>query len=95
MLKKLMITTAVTALMIGSALAAEGDGIHRPDAGAVHDTSAGRDTSTRDDDAKSTRQRTATSSAKFINSQRQDQYLGVQVQGHRRHRRPMTRRSAT
>jgi sporulation protein YlmC with PRC-barrel domain len=65
MLKKLMITTAITAFMIGGA-AAEGMSPSAPATPAPIAKSAGT---------------TATSSAKFVNSQRQDQYLASKFKG--------------
>jgi sporulation protein YlmC with PRC-barrel domain len=82
MLKKLMITTALTALMIGGA-AAEGMSPNPP--AATPAPSAAPAPATKSPDAKSTEMSTpaasSTSSAKFINSQRQDQFLASKFKG--------------
>jgi sporulation protein YlmC with PRC-barrel domain len=86
MLKKLMITTAITALMIGGA-AAEGMSPNSPAATpAPPATPAPAVTpATPAPAAKSTEMSTpaasSTSSAKFINSQRQDQFLASKFKG--------------
>jgi sporulation protein YlmC with PRC-barrel domain len=73
MLKKLMITTAFTALMLGGA-AAEGTSPNSPAATpALSATPAPA--------AKSTEMTAPASSAKFINSQQQDQYLASKFKG--------------
>src|SRR4051794_37616736 len=69
MLKRLMITTAITAVMIGGA-AAEGMSPSAPATPAPAATTPAPTAST-----------TATSSAKFVNSQRQDQYLASKFRG--------------
>src|SRR4051794_38946417 len=69
MLKRLMITTAITAVMIGGA-AAEGMSPSAPATPAPAATTPAPTAST-----------TATSSAKFVNSQRQDQYLASKFKG--------------
>jgi len=66
MLKKLMITTAVTGLMIGSAMA---EGMQNPPAATPAPA------------AKSTEMTAPASSAKFINAQRQDQFLASKFKG--------------
>ena len=86
MLKKLMITTAITALMIGGA-AAEGMSPNLPAATpAPSATPAPAVTpATPAPAAKSTEMSTpaasSTNSAKFINSQRQDQFLASKFKG--------------
>jgi len=76
MLKKLMITTAVSGLMIGSALAAE-DTMSKS---ATTPAPAAKSTEmTRPNPASSTS--ASTSSAKFVNSQRSDQYLASKFKG--------------
>lgn len=86
MLKKLMITTAITALMIGGA-AAEGMSPNSPAATpAPSATPAPAVTpATPAPAAKSTEMSTpaasSTNSAKFINSQRQDQFLASKFKG--------------
>ena len=75
MLKKLMITTAVAALMIGGA-AAEG---MSPSSPAATPAPAAKSTDTSKAAAPSTT--ASTSSAKFINSQRQDQFLASKFKG--------------
>jgi sporulation protein YlmC with PRC-barrel domain len=82
MLKKLMITTAVTALMIGGA-AAEGMSPNSP-AGTPAPSATPAPTVTPAPAARSTEMSTpaaSTSSAKFINSQRQDQFLASKFKG--------------
>jgi hypothetical protein len=74
MLKKLMISTAITALMIGGA-AAEGMTPSSP-----HATPAPAATSTTDM-SKAPATTAAASSAKFVNSQRQDQFLASKFKG--------------
>jgi sporulation protein YlmC with PRC-barrel domain len=69
MLKRLMITTAVTALMIGGA-AAQGMSPNAPAPSATTPAPAAKSADT-----------TAASSAKFVNSQRQDQYLASKFKG--------------
>ena len=64
MLKKLMLTTAIGGLMIGSALAAENNAMSP----APVNPPAAAST-------------TGSSSAKFVNSQRQDQYLASKFKG--------------
>ena len=70
MLKKLMITTAISGLMIGSAFAA--DDMKSPTASPAPSSSMGTT-------APSTT--AAAPSAKFVNSQRQDQYLASKFKG--------------
>ncbi len=80
MLKKLMITTAIAGLMIGSAFAADdvasppspgaGRQVHRNRRSSVSGVEIDRDTAS-----------PSASSAKFINSQRQDQYLASKFKG--------------
>jgi sporulation protein YlmC with PRC-barrel domain len=81
MLKKLMITTAVTALMIGS-VAAEG---MSPSSPAATPAPAAKSTDTSKAATPSTTASTpsaaSTSSAKFVNSQRQDQFLASKFKG--------------
>ena len=69
MLKKLMITTAIGGLMIGSAFAAED--MKSP---STQPSSSRRL-------RRSTRASPSASSAKFVNSQRQDQYLASKFKG--------------
>src|SRR5258705_5604025 len=73
MLKKLMITTAIGGLMIGSAFA-EGDKSTSP-APAAKSTEMTQPSSSINTASPSA------SSAKFINSQRQDQYLASKFKG--------------
>ena len=76
MLKKLMITTAIGGLMIGSAFA-EGDKSTSP-------APAAKSTEMTQPSSSSSSINTASpsaSSAKFINSQRQDQYLASKFKG--------------
>jgi sporulation protein YlmC with PRC-barrel domain len=77
MLKKLMITTAVTALMIGGA-AAEG---MSPGSPAATPAPAAKSTVTDTSKAATPSTTVSTSSAKFINSQRQDQFLASKFKG--------------
>lgn len=82
MLKKLMITTALTALMIGGA-AAEGMAPNSP-AATPAPSATPAPAVTPAPAAKSTEMSTpaaSTSSAKFINSQRQDQFLASKFKG--------------
>lgn len=82
MLKKLMITTALTALMIGGA-AAEGvspSGPAAPAAPSAMPAPAPAETSAKPT-ATSTPAASSTTSAKFINSQRQDQFLASSFKG--------------
>lgn len=72
MLKKLMITTAIGGLMIGSAFAAD-------DATPMSPAPAPATMST--PPAVTTSSSSTTSSAKFVNSQRQDQYLASKFKG--------------
>ena len=67
MLKKLMITTAIGGLMIGSAFAAD-------DVKSTSPAPAAKST-------EMTQPSSSASSAKFINSQRQDQYLASKFKG--------------
>ena len=69
MLKKLMITTAITSLMIGSAMAAEDMATPASPPPATSST------------AMTPSMAAPASSAKFINSQRQDQYLASKFKG--------------
>jgi hypothetical protein len=71
MLKKLMITTAITGLMMGPAFAAN-------DADKTAPAPAASSTST---EMMKTPAASASSSANFINSQRQDQYLASKFKG--------------
>jgi sporulation protein YlmC with PRC-barrel domain len=70
MLKKLMITTAITSLMIGSAMAAEGTTISPAAPAPAASSTAVTPTAV-----------APAGSAKFINSQRQDQYLASKFKG--------------
>jgi sporulation protein YlmC with PRC-barrel domain len=79
MLKKLMITTALTAFMIGGA-AAEGMSPNSP-AAAPAPTATPAPSATPAPAAKSTDATAPASSAKFVNSQRQDQYLASKFKG--------------
>jgi sporulation protein YlmC with PRC-barrel domain len=74
MLKKLMITTAIGGLMIGSAFAADDMNSPSP-APAAKSTEMTQPSSTINTASPSA------SSAKFINSQRQDQYLASKFKG--------------
>jgi sporulation protein YlmC with PRC-barrel domain len=65
MLKKLMITTAITGLMVGAAAA---QGTQNPPAPAAKST-------------EMTAPSSGSTSAKFVNSQRQDQYLASKFKG--------------
>ena len=79
MLKKLMITTAIAALTIGAANA-EGTQQTAPSATPAPPAS----TATPDSSMKSSemsKPAASTSSAKFVNSQRQDQYLASKFKG--------------
>jgi sporulation protein YlmC with PRC-barrel domain len=79
MLKKLMITTAVSALMMGSALAAnETDKPGAAPAASSTEMKAPAATST---EMKSSATPAATTDAKFVNSQRQDQFLASKFKG--------------
>ena len=86
MLKKLMITTAIAALMIGGA-AAEGMSPNSPAATPAPSATPVPDVTpaTPAPAAKSTEMSTpaasSTNSAKFINSQRQDQFLASKFKG--------------
>ena len=73
MLKKLMITTAIGGLMIGSAFAAD-------DVKSPSPAPAAKSTEMTQPSSSSTASPSA-SSAKFINSQRQDQYLASKFKG--------------
>src|SRR3954464_13570736 len=73
MLKKLMITTAVGGLMIGSAFAAE-------DAKSPSPAPAAKSTEMTQPSSSSSATPSATS-AKFVNSQRQDQYMASKFKG--------------
>ena len=79
MLKKLMITTAMAALMIGGA-AAEGVS-PSPPAATPAPSATPAPAITPAPAAKSTDMTAPASSAKFINSQRQDQYLASKFKG--------------
>src|SRR4051812_11304413 len=72
MLKKLMITTAVSGLMIGSAFAAED---------AKSPTPAPAAKSTEMTQPSSSSATPSATSAKFVNSQRQDQFLASKFKG--------------
>jgi sporulation protein YlmC with PRC-barrel domain len=77
MLKKLMITTAIGGLMVGSAFAAD-------DMKSPSPAPAAKSTEMTQPSSPSSSINTAspsTSSAKFINSQRQDQYLASKFKG--------------
>jgi sporulation protein YlmC with PRC-barrel domain len=83
MLKKLMITTAIGGLMIGSAFAADDMKSPSP-APAAKSTDTTQPSSTMTQPSTSSSINTASpsaSSAKFINSQRQDQYLASKFKG--------------
>jgi sporulation protein YlmC with PRC-barrel domain len=75
MLKKLMITTAIGGLMIGSAFAAEDMKSPSP-APAAKSTEM-----TKPSPSTTTAATPAASSAKFVNSQRQDQFLASKFKG--------------
>jgi len=79
MLKKLMITTAITGLMIGSAMA-EGTP-QSPSAANPAPLSKSSDPAPAAKSSEMTAPVNSTSSAKFINSQRQDQYLASKFKG--------------
>src|SRR5580765_3156857 len=79
MLKKLMITTAITGLMIGSAMA-EG-GPQGPSATNPAPLWKSSDPAPAATSSEMKAPVNATSSAKFINSQRQDQYLESKFKG--------------
>ena len=79
MLKKLMITTAITGLMIGSAMA-EGTP-QNPSAANPAPLSKSSDPAPAAKSSEMTAPVSSTSSAKFINSQRQDQYLASKFKG--------------
>jgi len=73
MLKKLMITTAITGVMMGSALAAnDTDNKMAPPAASSTEMKS---------PAASASTTPATTDAKFVNSQRQDQYLASKFKG--------------
>ena len=76
MLKKLMITTAITGLMMGTALA-EGTP-SSPAPAAKSDTEMKAPAAPA---ASSTEMKGSTDSAKFVNSQRQDQFLASKFKG--------------
>ena len=76
MLKKLMITTAISGLMIGSAFAAEDMKSPSP-APAAKSTEMTQPSSS----SSTTSASAPASSAKFINSQRQDQFLASKFKG--------------
>ena len=79
MLKKLMITTAITGLMIGSAMA---EGVPQsPSAANPAPLSKSSDPAPAAKSSEMTAPVNSTSSAKFINSQRQDQYLASKFKG--------------
>ena len=84
MLKKLMITTAIAALTIGTA-SAEGMQQNTPAATPAPAASTATPDAAKSGDAmKSTemsKPAASTSSAKFVNSQRQDQYLASKFKG--------------
>ena len=80
MLKKLMITTAITALMIGGA-AAEGMSPSSPAATPPAAKSTDTSKAATPSPAASTSTTASASSAKFINSQRQDQFLASKFKG--------------
>ena len=77
MLKKLMITTAIGGLMIGSAFAAEDMKSPSPAPAAKSTEMTQPSSSSSTTNAASA----SASSAKFINSQRQDQYLASKFKG--------------
>ena len=70
MLKKLMITTAIGGLMIGSAFAAD-DATHDEPGACGNDVHA----------SVATTSSSSSTSAKFVSSQRQDQYLASKFKG--------------
>ena len=79
MLKKLMITTAITGLMIGSAMA---EGVPQsPSAANPAPLSKSSDPAPAAKSSEMTAPVNSTNSAKFINSQRQDQYLASKFKG--------------
>jgi sporulation protein YlmC with PRC-barrel domain len=79
MLKKLMITTAVTALMIGGAAA---EGMSPGSTSATPPAAKSTEMNKAPDTNKAAMPSTAsTSSAKFVNSQRQDQFLASKFKG--------------
>jgi len=74
MLKKLMITTAIGGLMIGSAFAAE-------DMKTPSPAPAAKSTEMSPSSSSSTAAAPSATSAKFVNSQRQDQFLASKFKG--------------
>ena len=80
MLKKLMITTAIGGLMIGSAFAADDMKSPGPAPAAKSSEMTQPSTSSPSSSSMSTTAPSATS-AKFVNSQRQDQYLASKFKG--------------
>jgi len=74
MLKKLMITTAIGGLMIGSAFAAD-------DVKSTSPAPAAKSTEMTQPSSSINTASPSASSAKFINSQRQDQYLASKFKG--------------
>ena len=79
MLKKLMITTAITGLMIGSAMA---EGVPQsPSAANPAPLSKSSDPAPAAKSSEMTAPVNSTNSAKFINSQRQDQFLASKFKG--------------
>ena len=84
MLKKLMITTAVTSLMIGAAAAQntpQNQPASSPPAAAAPAPSATPSTTEPVTAPKLTEMTAPVSSAKFVNSQRQDQHLASKFKG--------------
>jgi sporulation protein YlmC with PRC-barrel domain len=80
MLKKLMITTAVSALMIGAA-AAEGTGTPSPASPPAATPPAKSDTMSAPKSTEMTKPAPTAGSAKFINSQSSDQFLASKFKG--------------
>jgi len=80
MLKKLMITTAITALMIGGAVA-EGMSPNLPAATPAPAVTPATPAPAAKSTEMSTPAASSTNSAKFINSQRQDQFLASKFKG--------------
>jgi sporulation protein YlmC with PRC-barrel domain len=81
MLKKLMITTAIGGLMIGSAFAADNAATMSPAPGPATTTSPAPAPSTMSTPPSATTSASTSTSAKFVNSQREDQYLASKFKG--------------
>jgi sporulation protein YlmC with PRC-barrel domain len=81
MLKKLMITTAIGGLMIGSAFAADNATSMSPAPASTMSAPSSATTAASAPSSATTAAPSGTTSAKFVNSQRQDQYLASKFKG--------------